>query len=96
MDGQYKQDAGKNFVTMLSLWIRHFRRKTCNTPKRASIFFRYQKKSVKIYGFSGPNHHYQNGGILLVFLSSNKTLPLVIAYGNLTRRHLVGKIYTKF
>jgi hypothetical protein len=26
--------------------------------------------------------HYQNGGILLVFLNSNKTLPLVIAYGN--------------
>ena len=26
--------------------------------------------------------HYQNGGILLAFLSSNKTLPLVIAHGN--------------
>jgi hypothetical protein len=25
---------------------------------------------------------YQNVGILLVFLSSNKTLPLVIAHGN--------------
>jgi len=39
---------------------------------------------------------YQNGEILLVFLNSNKTLPLVIAHENLTRRHLVGKIYTKF
>jgi hypothetical protein len=39
---------------------------------------------------------YQNSGLLLVFLSSNKTLPLVIAHENLTRRHLVGKMYTKF
>jgi hypothetical protein len=34
--------------------------------------------------------HYQNGGLILVFLNSNKTLPLVIAYENLTGRHLVG------
>jgi hypothetical protein len=30
-----------------------------------------------------------------VFKYSNKTIPLVIAYGNLTKRYLVGKIYTK-
>jgi hypothetical protein len=35
--------------------------------------------------------HYQTGGILLVFLSCNKILPLVIAYENLTMRHLVGE-----
>jgi hypothetical protein len=40
--------------------------------------------------------HYQNYGVLLVFLSSIKTLPLVIAHKNLIRRHLVGKVYTKF
>jgi hypothetical protein len=42
------------------------------------------------------HNHYRNGEILLVFLSINKTLSLVITHGNLTRRHLVGKIYTKF
>ena len=40
--------------------------------------------------------HYRNGGILLVFLTSNKILPLVIAHENLIRRHLVGKIDNKF
>jgi hypothetical protein len=44
----------------------------------------------------GGRSNYQNGGLLLVFLSNNKTISLVIAHGNLTRRHLVGKIYTKF
>jgi hypothetical protein len=38
-----------------------------------------------------PTSHCQNGGLLLVFLSSNKTLPLVIAHENLTRRNLVEK-----
>jgi hypothetical protein len=43
------------------------------------------------------HNHYRNGEILLMFLSSNKTLPLVITHRNLTRKHLVGKIYyTKF
>jgi hypothetical protein len=40
--------------------------------------------------------HCQNSGLLLIFLSSSKTISLVIAYENLIRRHLVGKIYTKF
>jgi hypothetical protein len=43
-----------------------------------------------------PMIHYQNSGLFLVFLSSSKTLPLVITHENLTGRHLVGKIYTKF
>jgi hypothetical protein len=38
---------------------------------------------------------YKKGRILLVFLSSSKTLPLVIAHEILTRSHLVGKVYTK-
>jgi hypothetical protein len=42
------------------------------------------------------NKPYQNGGLLLVFLSSIKTLPLVIVHGNFTKRHLVGKNYSKF
>jgi hypothetical protein len=40
--------------------------------------------------------HYRKGGILLVFLSSNKILLLVIAHGNLIRRNLVGKVHTRF
>jgi hypothetical protein len=43
----------------------------------------------------GGRSNYQNTGLLLVFLSSNKIIPLVIAHENLTRKHLVGKIYTK-
>jgi hypothetical protein len=38
----------------------------------------------------------KKGGIFLVFLSSSKILPLVIAHGILTRRHLAGKVHTKF
>jgi hypothetical protein len=38
----------------------------------------------------------KKSGIFLVFLSSSKILPLVIAHGILTRRHLAGKVYTKF
>ena len=41
-------------------------------------------------------NHYQNDGLLLIFLSSSKILPLVIAYRNLTRRHLEGKIILNF
>jgi hypothetical protein len=36
----------------------------------------------------------KKSGIFLVFLSSSKILPLVIAHGILTRRHLAGKVYT--
>jgi hypothetical protein len=49
MDGQYKQDAGKIFVTMLSLWIRHFRRKTCRHSKKASFFQIPEKVSEDIW-----------------------------------------------
>jgi hypothetical protein len=32
----------------------------------------------------------------IVFWSNNKTLPLVIAHENLTKRYLVGKVYLNF
>jgi len=37
----------------------------------------------------------QNSGVLLVFLSTYKILPLVKILGNSARRCLVGKVYTK-
>jgi len=36
---------------------------------------------IKIYILVTPIH-YENGGVLLIFLSSNKTLPLVTAHEN--------------
>ena len=87
------------FVYLLLTFILFRTQLICLTANGFEIYFSLLWLAVILIGHCLiilGNFHYQNGGILLLFLSSSKTLPLVIAYGNLTRRYLVEKNYTKF